>query len=287
MTKTATVIPIHPPRYVHAPGLVESWLKYCETDLYFVFSNEEDSESFKKVVSTGYKSLVLPESMRHYKNPITVKKYYGVAELMGKYDYIGVFDCEIKVVRPFYTDCIYSEIWNSKELKCNRCFPDVHGGALVRGNSNLMGLEGNENLKRETDNFEYYWWFNEICVYESAMSREFFDWLKANNLWEAVCDEYWCFDYVIFGIWLICFKGWKCKRLYPDRKFGFGAIEHNQFNIGNVTEEFMSYMDSNMHPELYEHIKVQFHMDRYIKEADKHLVRLDEDWVKKIGSKNA
>jgi len=28
-------------------------------------------------------------------------------------------------------------------------------------------------------------------------------------------------------------------------------------------------------------------MDRYIKEADKHLVRLDEDWVKKIGSKNA
>lgn len=274
MSKTATIIPIHPPRFVCGEGVVRSWEKFCTSDLYFVFSNLEDAGNFANTVSGNYKTLVLPEDLREYRNPITVKKFYGVSEVIDRYDYVGVFDAEMRVVRPFDTDAIYSEVWNRRELKCNQCWPDVSGGAVVHNNSVPMGWNTNENLLRETENFKWYWWFNEICVYEKETFKEFFGFLNCSPYLETIYNEYWCFDYLIYGMWLICFEGFKCKKYFPDRQFGFGAIEHNQFNIGGVTEAFNSYMDSNMYPEKHENIKVQFHYDRYIPESDKHKFRV-------------
>jgi len=275
MSKSASVIPIHPPRFGFAKEAVASWNQFCDSDLYFVFSDEKDAEEFKKICFGNYKSIILPENLRSYRNPISVKKYYGVMQLIKEFKYVGVFDAEIKVVKPFDTDTIYEEIWNTQQLKCNQCFPDVNGGNVVYNNSVTMGLDKNEKLLEQTDHFKWYWWFNEICVYESKASKLFFDYLENHPQKDILFHEYWCFDYLIFGIWLICHQDFKCVKFFPDRKFGFGAIEHNQFNIGGVTEKFNSYMDSNMHPENYEKIKVQFHMDRYVPESQRHLVRVD------------
>jgi hypothetical protein len=274
MKKSASVIPIHPPRFGFAKEAVASWNQFCDGDLYFVFSDEKDASQFENFCKGKYYSLILPESQRHYRNPISVKKYYGVSELIKTHQYVAVYDAEIKVVKPFNTDEIYEKIWKTKELKCNQCFPDVNGGNTIYNNSVTLGLSENPNLIEQTEKFIWYWWFNEICIYESELSKKFFEYLNSHPNKQILLDEYWCFDYLIYGIWLICFHDFKCKKFFPDRKFGFGAIEHNQFNIGGVTETFNSYMDSNMYPEKYEKIKVQFHMDRYIPESQKHLVRV-------------
>jgi len=268
MCRTATVIPVHPPKFGYAMEAVKTWNKYSNNDLYFIFSYPDDEVLFRKNIEGQYNTLVLPQELVHYKNPITVKKLWGVSQLIDAYDYVGVFDAEIKIVKPFNTDEIYPEIFQTKELKCNACMPSVDGGAVVKNNSLTMGIAGNENLIRETENFKWYWWFNEICVYESATFDEFMTFLKNSGGLEIYYNEYWCFDYLLYGIWLLAFKNFKTKKFFPDKKFGFGAIEHNQFNVGNISDEFKSYMDSNMHPERHDHIKVQFHMDRYIDPKD-------------------
>ena len=76
--KTATVIPIHPPRFGFANQIVETWNKFCTSDLFFILSNPDDETNFKKLIEGNYKTLTLPENLTHYKNPITVKKFYGV-----------------------------------------------------------------------------------------------------------------------------------------------------------------------------------------------------------------
>ena len=271
---TATIIPVHPPKFPCAKVALETWKKYCSTPLYFVLSNEEDLSLLKDFLKEDFEYLVIPENLRHYRNPITVKKFYGVSQLVEKYDYVGVFDSEMKVVKPFDTDEIYKLIWNKREFKCNQCWGDVNGGALLHGNAKTLNWDKNEILLHELENWKWYFWFNEICVYEKETFKEFFCVLNCMPEIETIYNEYWCFDYNIYGMWLIAYEQFKCKKLFPDRQFGFGAVEHNQFNFGGVTEAFMSYMDSNMNHENYEHIKVQFHYDRYIPESQKHTFRL-------------
>jgi hypothetical protein len=261
MVNTATIIPIHPPKFVFGEGIVHSWNKHSTSDLYFVFSNLEDADNFANTVSGRYKTIVLPEELRDYSNMITVKKFYGISNIIEEYDYVCVFDAEMKVIRHFDTDNIYEEVWKTRELKCNLSWA---GADIIRNNSVLMACDENEDLIRETENFNLYWWFNEICVYEKNTFKEFFDFLNSSPHFKTIYNNWECFDYILYGIWLICFKGFKCRKLFSDKQFVYGAVEHNQFNIDGVTETFQSYMDSNMFSENYEHIKVHFHFDRYV-----------------------
>ena len=85
-------------------GLIDSLIiNHITTELVFVFSNNEQKEKFEKEAFLRFKyqvaSIVLPKELEQYKSKVTVKKFYGLKELMNDYDYIACIDCETKFIK--------------------------------------------------------------------------------------------------------------------------------------------------------------------------------------------
>ena len=88
-----------------------------------------------------------------------------------------------------------------------------------------LGEDGNSIILKETNDLKQYWWFNEFFVYESKTFYEFFDWFKSHKNFISMMTEVHCFEYFIYSIWLIVFKGFKLKKICQTQSFKFGAIE--------------------------------------------------------------
>lgn len=263
MKETCTVVPIHYPKFNYAIDLLNSHSKNIKSDLYFIFSSQEEYDIFLKITlkigNLNYKKIILPEEINKYSNIITNKKFYAVNILSDQYKYISVFDCESLFVKPFNTDEIYKKIDDTKIFKSNRRRTSDHLKKLAV----LMGYENNKVLLEETDNFLQYWWFNDICVYNTELFSEFYAWFLKKDNYKEMMNEFSCFDYLLYSMWLICNKNYKLKK-YLQNIICNGAMIETNYDNNKISNIFQSYQDRNINHKEIEHIKVQIMLDRDI-----------------------
>ena len=240
MNYACTIIPIHPPKFNFAIKAIQSFNKYNLGDLYIIFSNESDMSNFQLLLSNGYIGLVLPNNQREYGSYVTVKKLFGVNELIGKYKYIAVFDSEVEFIKSYNQYELYKSIFNKKSFKSNK---SKNGKEFTSVCLNYMELGELKNIVIDkTNNLEQYWWFNEICVYESDTFRKFYNWFVNHKNYNLMINDWSCFDYNLYSIWLLVFENFEIKKLYQNSIFHFGAIEYNKSK--EVSDVFQSYADS-------------------------------------------
>jgi hypothetical protein len=269
MIRACTIIPIHPPKFKWAYLLLDSYLEFVNQphELYFVFTNENEALDFKTNVKNpnSYKELILSHPLRNKNSIINVKKYFGLFTLKDKYDYIGVFDCESKFVRSCNLNEIYKDIATKKEFKANVA---SIGADIIKGIAEKLNLNYNKKLLLETDFYSVYWWFNEIPVYDMKYFSEFANWFYNLPNIDEIHSDYYCFDFLVYSIWLICFKEFKINIYKTKNKFECGAVE--EFRVSdedknNVSEVFDSYWSTNFNNYLhYNKIKIIFQIDNNI-----------------------
>lgn len=263
MTTACTLVPIHPPKFNYAYNLLDSHIANCNDSLYFIFTNEFEKNLFLKYLPVDkinkFSSIILDQSLINYKNIITVKKFYGIDILSKTYQYIAIFDSETLFVKPMNNYLVYEQIDKSRIFKGNKRESTSHLKDLAR----YMGYDQNEKLIKETENFTQYWWFNEICVYESENFKEFYDWYKAHKNYELMQNKFECFDYLIYSIWLICNKEYYIKKYMPNIICKGAMIETN-YSDDATSYAFESFQDRNINHQSIPHIKVQIMIDRDI-----------------------
>ena len=262
---TCTILPTYPPHYSYTINAIITHNKFVKSDLYLVFTNNQNYLLFNQIISTlnilnlRWKFLILDFIPRPQDNIITIKKYYAVEKLIKLYKYVGVFDSEILFVKNFDTDIVYKKIDNSMIFKSNK----RHNSNHLLDLSTIMGYEDNQLLVDETENFTQYWWFNEVCVYEREKFVEFYEWFKNNKNYDNIINKFMSFDYLIYSIWLICNKQYKLKKHLPNYSLAGAAVETNYCD-DSISYEFLSYQDRNINHANIEHIKIQIMIDRDI-----------------------
>lgn len=185
-------------------------------------SNEKQQEEFIKSaqkLDISVESMVLPEELSAYKNPIVVKKFYGLRSLYKKYDYIIPVDCECKFFKNVNIAETADNMWkNGEMLSASR---SLVGAELTKEAARLTGLDHNGYLCREMENFNYNVWWNDLPVYRSDTVEDFFLWMEKVNILEIVYNNWSCFDYYIYAFYLILEKN---KHLIKRKVIGIGSV---------------------------------------------------------------
>jgi hypothetical protein len=274
MNKTITIIPVHHAKLHWAIGLLNSWRLFSKNDIAFVFCShdggKEDERRLKKHIEHmrlsakqlnipfdfDFKSFFLPISWE-CPNIITSKKFYGLNSVfLEGYTHAGVMDVESQLVRWIDTDVVYPGIYDNKILKCNF---SLGGGNIVKACAEAIDLS-NDTTINMTKNYTQYWWFNEMCIYETKDFFEFQNYIQPFEL--TIKNQSFCFDYLLYGIYLLNHKGFVTQKVLENIEYAYGALEHNHHNIHKESEAFMSIVDRNIRYDLHEHIKIQMQLDR-------------------------
>jgi hypothetical protein len=266
MIKTCTIIPTHLPKFHWAYTLLDSYSEFVEQphDLYFVFTNEVEASQFKTNVknANSYKELILSQPLRNKKSIVNVKKYFALFTLKDEYDYIGVFDCESKFVKKCNLDEVYSDIISKKYFKANE---SIVGSDIIKHIAETLKLNYNKNLLKQTNYYSVYWWFNEIPVYDMKYFGEFANWFYNLENINEINDDYYFFDYLVYSIWLICFKNFKIKTYNTSIKFDCGSVEEfrvSQSIKDEISQLFDSHWSTNFsNYDKFEKIKILFQTD--------------------------
>ena len=193
---------------------VESAVRFHLTDsLYFVFSSEEQQNKFldecKKRYAEIPHGMIFERNLSDCENPITIKKFYALSVLFQSFDYIAAVDCECIFVKGIPVGQMLENVWNA-----GTCFAanySVQGADIVFACAKALGIEHNKHIIKETRKFNYTWWFNDIPVYRSADIKSFYEWMEKKHYFEVIYHEWNCFDYLVYGLWLIMEKEMNLK----------------------------------------------------------------------------
>lgn len=250
--------------YNYALQMCESKIECnIKTPIYFVFSYKTHEEHFKKLFfdKFGYElkeTILVPEEYLKYKCQVTTKKLYAIHILQDQFKYIATIDCECKFVREKNVDEVFEDIWNKKSfMKCNRSYLLQH---LLKNCVENLELENKEKIRKETDNYVYNCWFNEIPVYNTQYTHQFFQWFDTKK--DAILDNYFMVDYYVYLLYLLD------KSILKISKMNYwaplGIMEEVAYTHKNhameIESEIGTHWTSNpdySNPE----ILMQFHLD--------------------------
>lgn len=250
-------------------------------DLFFVFSSYDQQDKFLQTCRQRFDavpgSMVLDSQLPNCKNPVTIKKFYGLYKLMDQYEYIATIDCESVFISDIPVGKVLDRVWQERSFLASNI--SSQGAAVVKKCAEAMGLVDNEVLISETGNFKYTWWFNDIPVYRTKDIREFFEWIKNDKKIDIIYNEFCCFDYLVYVIWLLLYKDGFHLKKYKVRDY-VSIIESlwRPEKIGKVRIEkqlgthWTSRVDlkTEVNPKIY----MQFHCDRRHKKFKNYFGRL-------------
>lgn len=240
--KIAFLVPIHPPHFKYAKGLIDSFrLNGFEgqADLWFVFTNEKEKDEFGEYQN----SVVLPEKLRVFDNRgiINIKKFYGLFEIKDKYEYVIVLDAETSFIRNTDLEKICNDYFNAKVLYGNKQLPEGLRRTEPIKNHCKRFFPDSKNLDRIND--DLYLWFNQPCIYKTSTLDEFFEVInyKAN----AAGFTWFDFDYYIYMYYLILYHNFRIEDMEIESNYGVceAALDYIYFK-SNKYETLPIYMCS-------------------------------------------
>jgi hypothetical protein len=202
--KCAIVIPIHPKHYDnYGKSIVEQLSNEdCDADLYFVFSNQQDKNNFKhgnsktkSIVLTDYLSGELMGMVRKKKSWVSVKKLIGLRELYLNYEYITCIDSEVLFLKKnnFY------EMMKNVDEKRKILVSEINAKKretlknIIKGSSITQDVGCVEKIKKMTNNYNYYSWWNNVPVYSCGDLGNYFNFIGLNRIRNFIKRINWFF----------------------------------------------------------------------------------------------
>ncbi len=244
---TAIIIPTHSPKFHYTDNLLKSIYKNkIKTYVFLIFSNYFEFFIFNCFYpGNKYRKIIMPASQLKINGIVNQKKFYGLNLIFTSFPdikYVATIDCESFLNKPFNVFDKFEEIFQSGYVKANK---SLKGGDIIKNLAKLLSPSINyKNLEKKTQDFSLYWWFNELCVYERSTFLDFYNWyLKLEN-YKYLISNYWCFDYLLYTLFLIDKNLFLIKLVTsPDHFFEYGALEQNFDN--NISSSFQSAIDRN------------------------------------------
>ena len=203
----ALLIPIYPPHYEYAYAFIEKTVSIFP--LFFVFSSEDDVQSFKR--KSDVHSIILPATSPN--GIINKKKLYGLHTLQESfYEYIIVLDAETDFIQDSFSETHFRKtietlfeqklffgknIEGFKEKKTMRL--------IMNSCMSIFPQDVWTSLLEETNNMTTYTWWSEIPVYKRNHLPEFLSYIHFETLqWEH-------FDHILYTYYLIAYHNYKIK----------------------------------------------------------------------------
>jgi hypothetical protein len=187
---------------------------------------------------------------------ISIKKMFGGLSIFEiGYDYIGILDSEILFVKEFDLD----ELKNCYDKKIIKTNTTLDGGRLIKKSAEILGYS--EEISKVSKNYTEFWGFNEITIYEKNNFQEFLTWLKGLETYETIINDSEYFECFLYTIWLIVNKGFTTENYIPNRKFVYGILDHNFYDV-DISKKYESIMDANVNHHELNHMKIRFCVDR-------------------------
>jgi len=175
----ALVVPLHPPRYDQAAGLVSSYVQHnlsASLDVYFVLA-QSDLGSFGEALGEPAGVVVLPfggDKTLAKGREIFHKKWWAVEHLLERtphYKFFWIVDTEIRFLKAVDAHDAAREIWATKKLYAAATSIFVK---LVRDEMDYFSTAADrQTIMEKMRNGTLYFWFNEIPTVERETARAF------------------------------------------------------------------------------------------------------------------
>lgn len=255
MNKVSLVIPCHPPKFDFLKNLILSTQEHkIDTDIFVVFSSEDDSKLFGIYGLPNYNSLV-------YKGPvnpgiITNKKFYGLYEAFKSSEYVAAIDSE----------CVFT-----KHVDIYEKFKKFHDKKTIYGSHSHNELIArirtgpiklfDENAKRCLVNFmNSYFWFNQIPIYEKNTFLDFYSKLGVGTDHFMNSINQFDFDFIIYCYYLFVYQEWNFITFNITKNYSIMEDSKTVDNLQDIFNQMEPYwtrkgleLDSSF---------MKFHLDR-------------------------
>lgn len=277
MKKVAFITPIYPPHYKYAYQMILSFNKCLldkQADLWFVFSNEEEKDSFMEYEH----SLVLDKNIAtcEGRGIVNIKKLWAIKQLKNKYDYLIVVDSESMFIKNVDVYKLCQNYFSEKILLGNKTYKEtqVTVNMVTQDCKKYFCNSPNVDLL-DTD---LYLWFNQPCIYKTDTIDEFYDVINFENILK---DMQWHnFDYYIYMYYLILYQKFKIVDVEIPSMCGFAeegfetpdfkSLKMINYNILSCSKSSLEYFDN---PNLF----LIFHIDRNLSRKIKRLtIRIND-----------
>lgn len=201
MKNACFLAPIHEPKFNYGINFITSYNKFYDDDhVYLVFSSEEEKNNFAELAKDLRYRAIVCEPLRG-QSPTTEKKFFGLQHIFNNSDFInvGVVDVDTE----FFRNVDYSEFF-SEYTKDNK----IYGGSywcspvpIIMSPIKFFNDEEKEKLRIMTEDFKFYFWFNNIPVYHKDYFLEFINYINYN---ERVHELVWFdFDFIVYAYFLL------------------------------------------------------------------------------------
>lgn len=208
MNNSCICVPVHEPKFNWAKQFVESYNKHFDDDhIFLIFSNQKGCNIFKESNPTlKYQAIIFngPEYNGHRLGDptITLKKWYGVNQIYKTTNmkYVGVVDAD----SCFIANKNYSELFDAYytnkilygHFTKESIVAQIHQDSISFFNKAQYEIISNKVCKQGR---VFYFWFNNIPIYERNDFAEFKTILNSNS----GILTFHTFDYIVYGYYLL------------------------------------------------------------------------------------
>ncbi len=221
MNKAAFIIPVYPPHYHFLSFLNKLNIK-PDFDINLVLSFHSDltllnkNYNFKKfynvIVLENYFNRQLIEYIINKKIIITFKKYFALNLLKGNYSYCATVDSEIEFVNTNNVFEKFTNFCDNKIIIGSSINTHDFRHKLIRDintSSSVYFTKHFDDLVKITNNFNIYFWFSDIPIYNLSNITEFFTFINFDNYMNFIENTKWeVFDYIPYVYFITLFKGY-------------------------------------------------------------------------------
>ncbi len=201
MKTSAIVAPIHNLKFKYGLEFIRTYnLYYEDTDIFLVFSSEDEAKQFDKLSSTlKYNTIIWNEGI-NFSKPITQKKIFGLDYVFKNTaaDKIATVDADSIFIRHLDYDNGFKNILENKKIYASKSNLVAD---LMSKNASFFSKEDQIKIRDKTENYSLYFWFNEIPVYDKDSFYSFIDYINYHKIKHEI--KYHHFDFMIYAFYLL------------------------------------------------------------------------------------
>ena len=214
-------MPIYPPHFDYANAFVRSFFAFrfdTQADLAFVFTDNDESQSFKNINFSGYyKSIILPKILRTTRanGIINIKKFYAIKKLHKRYKYLIIVDSESEIIKSVNLAQLCDEFYANKRLFGNATICD--SSQIKNESKKFFGTKPTQKIPND----DLYFWFNQPCIYKGDFIADFFNATNIAQTQDFLRLNFFTFDFYIYGYFLILYKDFAIENVDCIANWGF------------------------------------------------------------------
>lgn len=270
--KCAFCIPLHPKHFTYGYEIAEE-LDGTDADLYFIFTDNEEKESFYENLKFKCKYLILNDfvnisRLNKNKSWVSVKKLYALHKLYKKYEYISCIDSEVMFInKKFYKTM--KHVANTHII----CGGDVSDSSntdyqkiLKESLTNIVPYKDRAKLKQISKNYNIYTWWSNLPVYDCSKASTFLDWIQFNNSNFIDKMTWYVFDDMVYNYFVILKYNFKLVIVNDINT----SLEYASNNVIQKVDKnicklyWVNYSVYKKNSEYYKtnHFIIAYHLDR-------------------------